>query len=325
MKQRRAFTLIELLVVIAIIAILVGLLLPAVQKVREAANRMSCQNNLKQLALAYQNYQTTVGKFPYSGNNVPSMAAGWGLYILNYIEQPALYSAYNFNAPFTVSEGGPATNQAVANSPIKIMNCPSSPGNPLFTYNAPYPPPFNITWQAWSSDYGPESAVSEALATYIGLPSTAPTAGVLQPISETGALPPTMRITDITDGSSNTILLAEIANRPNLWKAGVQIVGSQTYWSGSGGWADPSSSNAALYGSPTSGGPTYLPSFSNPVPGPCGINCSNDYGFYSFHAGGANAAFADGSVHFLSTSVTIQTLAALITYNGGEAINANAY
>ena len=324
MKQRRAFTLIELLVVIAIIAILVGLLLPAVQKVREAANRMSCANNLKQLGLAYQNYQTTVGKFPYGGNNVPSMATGWGTYILNYIEQPALYSQYNFNAPFTVSEGGPATNQAVANSPIKIMNCPSSPGNHLTTYNAPYPPPFNISWTAWSSDYGPEMAIAENLAAS----SAASTAGVLQPISETGVAPPVLRISDITDGTSSTILLVEIANRPNLWQGGQMVSSAQTYWSGSGGWADPSTSNAQLYGSPMSGGLPFSltnPASYSPASGPCGINCSNDFGLYAFHAGGANVVFADGSVHFLSTSINIQTLAALITYSGGEAINANSY
>ena len=247
MKQRRAFTLIELLVVIAIIAILVGLLLPAVQKVREAANRMSCENNLKQLGLAYQNYQTTVGKFPPAGSNSMTAPSGWGTYILNYIEQPGSGFAIQFQhslSQLLLAETPPT--RPSSDTQIKTMACPSSPGNHLVSYSYPPPPVTFLTWTAASSDYGPISGVYSGLVTFLGLPTSTPTAGVLRPDSS-------IKITDITDGTSSTILLAEIAGRPNLWQAGQMVPNQETYWSGSGQWGDATTGNAELYGSSSSG------------------------------------------------------------------------
>ncbi len=304
MKNRRGFTLIELLVVIAIIAVLVGLLLPAVQKVREAANRMSCQNNLKQVGLAYHNYHGVYGTFPIAASNSQTTPTGWGIFLLPYLEQDNLYNQYNFSAPFFyVNTAYGINNQAVVSTDLKMMECPAAPQNHQYT-NYTLPPPNNyVSWNGSSSDYGPETGVDPYfLAPFLNLPATASLQGALQPDSN-------VRIADITDGTSNTILIAEIAARPNLYRAGVPVQGQQTYFSGAGGWGDATSGNAVLYGSSYDG---------TTNPGPCGINCSNDFGLYSFHSGGANVAYSDGSVHFLPASIDINILVSLITRSGGE-------
>jgi prepilin-type N-terminal cleavage/methylation domain-containing protein/prepilin-type processing-associated H-X9-DG protein len=303
MKQRRAFTLIELLVVIAIIAVLIGLLLPAVQKVRETANRLTCTNNLKQIALAYHNYHDSHDGFPFSASNSMTAPAGWGIYILPYLEQDPLYRSYNLAAPFfytNMSQG--IDNQKVVNTPLKMMQCPTAPPDHSYR-NYSLPPPFNfVSWSGSSADYGPEIGVDpNFLAPYLMLPSGENLDGVLQPDKS-------IRIRDITDGTSNTLLICEIAGRPNVWQAGHEGSGV-TYFSGAGGWGDATSGNARLYGSSYDG---------TMFPGTCGINCSNDFGLYAFHLGGANVAFADGSVHFLNATIDIRTLVALITRAGGE-------
>jgi prepilin-type N-terminal cleavage/methylation domain-containing protein/prepilin-type processing-associated H-X9-DG protein len=306
--RRPAFTLIELLVVIAIIGILISLLLPAVQKVRESASRTQCSNNLKQLGLGYHNYANDHSQaFPPALISDQTKPAGWGLFILPYIEQESLYQQYNFAAPFFYTNlAFGIDNQSVSNASIPIMNCPSRPnlsGPYSYTFNFPPFPP--ITWQAWPADYSPVIRVDPSLAGFLGM--TGPTDGALQFDAPT-------RILAIQDGTSTTILLAEMAGKNELWQAGKDT--GQTlsgFFGGEGGWADATSGASALYGSSLDGTVT---------PGPCVINCSNDYGFYSFHPHGANFLYADGSVRFQTENVASRVLAAQVTRAGNEP-NAN--
>ena len=144
-RVRKAFTLIELLVVIAIIGILIGLLLPAVQKVREAANRTSCQNNLKQIGLALHNYHDSNNKFPPGGVTnggcctTPS-GANWAIYILPYIEQDNLYKQYDFTIP-NEANADPKRPFSVVRQIVKTYNCPSDPNiNQVMVPASGFPP-----------------------------------------------------------------------------------------------------------------------------------------------------------------------------------------
>ena len=287
-RNRRAFTLIELLVVIAIIAVLIGLLLPAVQKVREAANRMKCANNLKQLGLALHSYHDEYGTFPPGQVKAPyarwKTNHGWAVFILPYIEQQSLYNAYDWDQALAAQ-----ANQGVVARPLKSFWCPSAPEQDRYdTTHGLFP---SYGGKGACGDYAPTWYVDPALA-------TGDTQGVLAPNCMT-------KLTDITDGTSNTILLTEDAGRPRRWQAG-----------------RPGEDNA-LPGCPWTGG-------ANPIvmqgstpdgamhPGTCGINCSNEREVYSFHPAGANAVFADGSVHFLRADMSIRVLAGLVTRAGGE-------
>jgi prepilin-type N-terminal cleavage/methylation domain-containing protein/prepilin-type processing-associated H-X9-DG protein len=306
-RPRPAFTLIELLVVIAIIAILIGLLLPAVQKVRDAAARIQCANNLKQIGLAYHNYHDANKKFPPSMITDPNKTVGWGYFILPYIEQDNLYRQYFPGAPFFYANAAAGiNNQAVSNTPVPIFRCPSAPDRGPYTYTFDFPPFPKLAWQAWPADYTPIASLDPVLINFLNLNySSTQAQGVLR--QDVGTAIPT-----ISDGSSNTILLAEIAGRNELYQAGRDTGTTLTSFFGQGGWADATSSGSTLFGSSPDGTVT---------PGMCGINCSNAYGLYSFHTGGANIVLCDGSVRFLSASTNLSTLAFLVTRAGGEVIS----
>ncbi|HXD88950.1 MAG TPA: DUF1559 domain-containing protein [Urbifossiella sp.] len=300
-----AFTLIELLVVIAIIAVLIGLLLPAVQKVRESAARSQCQNNLKQIGLGLQNYQSTTGYFPPGGID-PGSATGapkpiaiklgitakgvyqsWTPFLLPYIEQTAIASQYNINVSFE--------KQPIIGTAVKTFTCPSTPGGALRTTTKTIR---GVKITMAPSDYAPNNEYSSLLESAGYCDVAVNLNGVLQ-VNQTWSIP------EIRDGTSNTAVISEDAGRPDLWRAGKLVkVNGQT----DGSWGDRD--NEYITHGFNAAGTTN--------PGPCHTNCTNADEVYSFHMGGANHVFADGSVHFISTSMDIRYFVKFLTRSGND-------
>jgi prepilin-type N-terminal cleavage/methylation domain-containing protein/prepilin-type processing-associated H-X9-DG protein len=307
-RHRSAFTLIELLVVIAIIAILIGLLLPAVQKVREAAARMSCSNNLKQLALAVHNYESSYGKFPPPrGTNSPGFTAyrGWLCEILPYVEQDAGRRALGDTWPGAFFTG--YLNK------YKAFMCPSDPRN---LFRAPNDP--GVT--SYLGVTGAHTQTTGLPTGYAPGDGVSARDGIFDPgtnfsgtLAQAQAEAPKrgQRIGSVSDGLSNTLMIGE---RPpdNLM-----------YW----GWWSVSDYDTLLATVNT----TYLNAAtqtgSNPVcvapgrfsPGNPNFNCHANH-FYSMHTGGANWALGDGSVRFMTFTSQPLTLP-MATRAGGEVFN----
>ena len=327
-RGRIAFTLIELLVVIAIIAVLIGLLLPAVQKVREAASRLKCTNHLKQIALAGHNYHDTHERFPGAVQTGPRFSSLF-VELLPYIEQNALYQQWNFANPGTNYAGAAPR----AGTVISVYVCPSHPlqhggsGPALTTYGG----------NGGSKVYPATRATLDGMFHTTG------------PQSEPGAGQSGVRILDATDGTSNTILFGErvigdaaldsYLNAP----AGVitptptpPIQATASYCL----WAPPPGPNACAgllsgevainYRQGAGWSPPPPPPLPNLPPTPIPPVAWTDaldrawwarMGAYgSYHTGGVNVALADGSVRFLRAATPQPTLRAMSTRSGGEVV-----
>jgi prepilin-type N-terminal cleavage/methylation domain-containing protein len=284
-RNRAAFTLIELLVVIAITAILIGLLLPAVQKVRETASRMSCQNNLKQIGLACYSFESVNQRFPINGGNDPVLYyVSWLTLILPYSEQNNLYNAVNslFSSNyFYFTSNGPLAD------PIKLYYCPSEPRASLGP---------SISWLPMAyTDY----VAIEGLSHGDGL-------GIINQDSF-------VRVTDITDGTSNTIMAGErppdtSSNFGRAWG---------WWWIGGPHSASGVANQYALNPKDSKGNrcpppPYYFGAGPRNVSNDCSINQ-----LWSNHIGGANFLIGDGSVRFISHSNST-IMPALATRAGGE-------
>ncbi|MCI0461069.1 MAG: DUF1559 domain-containing protein [Gemmataceae bacterium] len=287
--SRRGFTLIELLVVIAIIAILLGLLLPAVQKVRQAAARAQCQNHLKQVGLALHSYHDARKRFPPA--NSPTFGSAFTL-ILPYVEQDNIRKVYNPSLAPTV-----APNNSVTNLPVDIYLCPSMAPPPA-------PPDAYTTHHA---SYAVCAGSNDAWA-------APPDNGIIVRSNATGSttlLDQGRRITDILDGASNTFLAGEMGFqlKDYTFTTGTyagQVRGGNTSW-------------AFGYTSYSIGSTRVL---LNTIEPPTAV-LDRLQTFRSDHSGGGNFLLGDGSVRFVSTGIDLPTYQALGTRAGGEVLPGN--
>jgi prepilin-type N-terminal cleavage/methylation domain-containing protein/prepilin-type processing-associated H-X9-DG protein len=359
-QSRRGFTLIELLVVIAIIAILIALLLPAVQSAREAARRAQCTNNLKQIGLAMHNYHTTHGTFPSGGTVAPSgygYNVTWGTWsahalMLGYLEQQPLYNAANFSWAVVMSTGW-AINSTVSNSMVSVFLCPSD-------NLAPVAVPAGDQWSGRLNNYfaslgttiGYEGSASNPVRDTTGVFAFGGgrAYGVQSVIDGTSN---TIAFGESVVGPSSTY---QTTGPGQLWRTGTDAPPPSA-----AGFIYDANQNvagvmkdlqtcqqAAL--SPTSinqddkgarwaadeGGFSMFNTIVPPSSIQYSFSCCTfsgasgcDDGYYqsanSMHPGGANFLFADGSVHFLKSSISISTYWAMGTKGNGEVISADQY
>jgi prepilin-type N-terminal cleavage/methylation domain-containing protein/prepilin-type processing-associated H-X9-DG protein len=320
---RRGFTLIELLVVIAIIGILIGLLLPAVQKVREAAGRMSCTNNLKQIGLALHSYHDAMGSFPpgyIDGNTDPNSTPdndvgpgwGWASFLLPYLEQQNVYNQIDFSQAI-----GTGKNTAVSQLPLKVFLCPSDAYQQNFTV---WPTGIVV---AHSSYVGCNGWI-ECFNGAGGNPGTAGNDGLPGPSGLAGVglfyRNSRNRMANVSDGLSNTIVVGERSgdHAPATWTGAVPG-GRCPAWMAVQPPAPYSAPPSPAYDNAdydealclAHGNATHLPSADFPIFDPDT--------FYSMHTGrGANFLFGDGSVHFLTSGINPANYQALCTIAGGE-------
>jgi prepilin-type N-terminal cleavage/methylation domain-containing protein/prepilin-type processing-associated H-X9-DG protein len=340
-SARNGFTLIELLVVIAIIAVLIALLLPAVQAAREAARRIQCVNNMKQLGLAINNYHDMSNSFPpgriwapSSTQAFPTILAGvqntpWFVLMLPQFEQQSLYNAFNFalgsegpNLPFPL---GFIANTTVESNKVGLFQCPSDNIN---TYM--FPAPLNVGplaaavltrgnyAAAWGNTNWGQGQSSESILTTPYLQSAFGHLG-------------TITFASVTDGSSNTVFMSEVLQgtasdvRGLMWSVGA----------GSSSFNSRLTPNGVIdilgqfNGFDQLGDATSC--VNDPVHGlPCAAqtNHGNNTAFAgsrSRHAGGVNSLFGDGSVHFVKNSISPQTWVALNSIQAGEVISSDSY
>jgi prepilin-type N-terminal cleavage/methylation domain-containing protein/prepilin-type processing-associated H-X9-DG protein len=329
-RKRQGFTLIELLVVIAIIAILIGLLLPAVQKVRDAAARIQCANNLKQLGLAAHNYHGVFNSFPpgvnlsptptgTAANNqpfapprVPGQAFSFFSALLPFVEQDNIYKQMNFQSPNNFNKrnfdsqynlGNCDTTASPGATVVKTFICPTDPGAKQTTWTTG-----GKTFNFGANSYGGNAGACSFFT------SSMTQDGIFYINSAVG-------VGDITDGTSNTIMFGERWRRDVVYD---RIYGPPGFDSRSGwAWAN------------TLGGFDYLFGATVPINWLMPDNITADPGFVyedlrmnafgSGHTNGANFCFSDGSVKFMTNSTPLSVLVLLCVRNDGKVIDASQY
>ncbi len=284
-ERRGAFTLVELLVVIAIVGVLVALLLPAISAAREAARRVTCASNMRQIGLAILNFESARRTFPPAHIESPRRHSGFA-FILPYLEEQAIYDQYDFNQHWSAAANRPATQTT-----IPTFVCPSVG-----------------EIREWFTDYAICSRMSDATGdaykTLVGQKLIQPRThrfddnGVmrvdLRSILRRDEYVPRRKI---LDGLSHTFMVFECGGRPNRYVNG-QLQSGASAVTGAR-WADPAN-HFWLHDYPM-------------------INFNNNNEIYSFHAGGVNLVFGDGSVRFVAETIDAEVFVSQFTANGGEA------
>jgi len=355
-EPRRGFTLVELLVVIAIIGILVALLLPAVQAAREAARRMSCSNNLKQIGLAIMNYESSHKKLPPGGettdynSGATSFKRGFWPHsvltiMLPYMEQSAVYDKMNLG--YAYNDSRYVANQVAARTDVPIFICPSDP----------------VKGQA---DLGYYGRTDYFATVYVDIDPVTGARNKATNADGALAFPATVELTSgkfwtikagaddlsaILDGTSNTIAFIEDSGRftegSGPWKSAGGVGNKSDYddpacngLNGAVGadcpasnrrslarWADPDAAGSGVSGAPlAAGGFGYINQNKKPLGGPATCpwtttNCGLADEPFSFHPGGVNASLADGSVRFIAETIDFTTFRAALTRAEGVAVN----
>jgi prepilin-type N-terminal cleavage/methylation domain-containing protein/prepilin-type processing-associated H-X9-DG protein len=314
-RHARGFTLIELLVVIAIIAVLIALLLPAVQAAREAARRAQCVNNLKQFGIAMHNVHNVQDTFTPGAQSSP--AQSWAFFVLPFMEQVVMSNALNINAPFY-----DARNTTCTQSTIASFLCPSDPGNGTIMHsNFPDRKKGNyvVNWGNGNYEQG------------LPAPQVGP-AGTVTPLRgpfrvNSSNAPKPFGVRDITDGTSLTMMMSEVIVGQNNGNS--SDVRGDVWGTSQCGYM------YVAYTTPNSSIPDFLnnksdcqyPNQTNP---PCigGVNDPKQGSYNaarSFHSGGVNVLFSDGSVKFMKNAVSYPVWQGLSTKDGGEVISGDAF
>lgn len=299
-RFRQGFALIDVVVTLAVAAVLLTLALPALQHARQTADRACCENNLRSIGAGVQAFAAANDQMlPYNQLSAPH--GSWNTQLLPFIGQEKLAREYNPGHDWWTGTNSP--NRAVVVTRIPTFQCPTAPHPDRFVLTTD-PDADGKNFNAAPTDY-----VGSAGAYYQDNQPTNLHPGAMHHRTLTKRL----RVSDILDGTSHTLLVVEMADKPNSWQAG-KLTDDRSDKPQSpainGQWAAPNWNHLRSH---STDGKTPF--------GPCAVNCSNAAGIYSFHSGGANVLFVDGSVRFLKAGMSQELLIALVSYAGGEVLS----